>query len=343
MRELVPIYSTPAGVFQADVCRPLVEAVERSEVELRALVHGHYPGCKLPPRSLPGVKTVGHWDAAGAQSWGLPWHRNEGIEITFLESGRVAFAVDGREITLSPGSLAITRPWQTHRVGNPRIGPGKLHWLILDVGVRRPNQDWKWPSWCMLSQADLKELETALRQTEQPVWTASGDLRRCFQKISNAVQTSSPHSPISELGVHINELLLLLLTLFRKHRPALNKSLTSTERTVELFLADLRDHPEHLSLEWTVEEMAQSCGLGVTRFIHLVKQITNFTPLRYLNDCRLSHAAKLLRSASAPSVTGVAQDCGFSSSQYFATVFRRRFGCAPSDFRAVQSRSTPSS
>ncbi len=336
----VPIYKSPAETFEADLCQPLVSAVERKEVRLEALARGHYPGRRLPPNELSGLKTIGYWSAVGRQTWGLPWHRNEGIEITYLESGNVVFASEGFEELLSAGVVTITRPWQKHRVGNPTVAPGKLHWLILDVNVRRPNQDWEWPAWCMLSKRDLQELEITLRQTEQTVWRTSADLRRCFQKLSGAVEVNDHGSRTSALAIRVNELLLLILEMLRKNSLNLDQALTGTERTVRLFLDDLRDHPEHLTLDWTVEEMAHSCGLGITQFTHVVKYLTNRTPLNYLNDCRLDHSVKLLSSPTAPTILDVAHDCGFSSSQYFATVFRRKYGCAPSEFR-MSSDSAP--
>lgn len=334
MRKSIPMYKSRDESFEADHCQPLVDAARRNEVRIEGLVHGHYPGRKLPESELPGIKTVGYWDARGTQTWGLPWHRNEGIEVTFLESGKVAFGIGNQEYSLHADVLTITRPWQTHRVGNPTVGTGKLHWLILDVGVRRPNQSWKWPAWIMLSGPDRKELAGILRQTDQPVWKASGEIRHCFQAVANAVESDDGGSHVSVLTIRINELLLLLLTLFRTHKPRLNEAPTSTVRTIELFLDDLRQHPDHLEIEWTVEEMADSCGLGVTQFVHIVKQMTNMAPVHYLNHCRLEHAAKLLRGAAPASITDIAQTCGFSSSQYFATVFGRKYGCSPSDFRS---------
>jgi len=333
MRNPVPIYKDHDDSFAADGCLPLVEAVGRKEIHLQALVHGHYPGQRLPGGELTGLKTVGHWDAKGVQSWGLPCHRNEGIEVTFLESGRLGFGVDDREYTLQPDALTVTRPWQTHRVGDPVVTAGKLHWLILDVGVRRPNQPWKWPPWIMLSERDRAELAGILRQTDQPVWKTSSEIRHCFHGIAGAVESDRKGSNISVLTIRINELFLLLLTLLRKQKLRLNESLTSSQSTVELFLDDLRQHPQHLSLEWTVGEMAASCGLGVTQFVHVVKQLTNMPPLHFLNHCRLEVAKQLLRGNSAESVTTIAQTCGFSSSQYFATVFARQFGCSPTTYR----------
>jgi len=329
----IPIYKNHDETYEADTCLPLVAAVGRREVRLQALVHGHYPGSKLPPRALPGVKTVGHWEAYTDQNWGLPWHRNEGIELTFLESGSIGFAVDGRQFVLQPDDLTVTRPWQRHRVGDPNVGTGRLHWLILDVGVRRPNQAWQWPPWLLLSKTDLNELTNILRHNEQPVWHASLDIRRCLQAIAEAVETDRNGSNVCRLTVWLNELFLLLLDMFRRQKVRLDRSLSSSRRTVQLFFADLRAHTEHLALDWAVEEMARSCGLGVTQFVYHVRRLTNMTPKRYLNHCRLDLATRLLRERSHASITDVGLDCGFSSSQYFATVFRRQFGYSPRAFR----------
>jgi AraC-like DNA-binding protein len=173
-----------------------------------------------------------------------------------------------------------------------------------------------------------------LRQTDQPVWRATSDLRHCFQKIAAALEPGGVGSPVSVLAIRVNELLFLPLTLMRTRKPALDESLSSSRRTVELFLQDLRRRPEHLALGWSVPEMAESCGLGVTRFADVVRQLTNMTPLRFLNLYRLEVAASLLARSPRPSVTEVAQRCGFSSSEYFASVFARRYGCTPTAFRA---------
>ena len=60
----------------------------------------------------------------GRRRWGLDWHRNEGIEFTWLEQGTLPFATDDVETVLRPGDLTITRPWQRHRVGAPHVTPG---------------------------------------------------------------------------------------------------------------------------------------------------------------------------------------------------------------------------
>jgi AraC-like DNA-binding protein len=331
---LIPIYQQQRRTYEADTCRPVVEAVEAGQLRHVALARGHYPGLRLARNALPGVKVVGFWDAGHRQDWGLDWHRNEGIELTFLESGRLGFAVEGKESHLRAGDLTFTRPWQQHRVGDPHIDAGRLHFLILDVGVRRPHQTWCWPPWIVLTADDLRQLTAILRHNEQPVWHATTDIAQCFRRISAAVQADRQGSSISSLAVHLNQLWLLVLEMFRGQEVPLDASLSSARRTTELFWLDLCQNVNHLALEWTVRGMARRCGMGVTNFIHHSKQLVNMTPIQYLNHCRLTAAARLLRERPDRSVTQIALACGFASSQYFATLFRRQFGVTPRAFRS---------
>ena len=330
---LTPIYQEQGRTYEADTCRPVVEAVQAGKLRHVVLARGHYPGCRLARNALPGVKVVGFWDADRRQDWGLDWHRNEGIELTFLESGRLGFAVEGEEFHLKAGDLTFTRPWQQHRVGDPHVDAGRLHFLILDVGVRRPHQTWRWPSWIVLTADDLRQLTDILRHNEQPVWHATTEVARSFSRIGAAVEADQDGSGISSLAVHLNQLFLLLLEMFRCQEVSLDESLSSTRRTVELFWTDLSQNPDHLALEWTVRGMARRCGMGVTNFIHHSKQLVNMTPIQYLNHCRLTAAAQLLKEHPDRSITDLALACGFASSQYFATLFRRNFGTTPRAFR----------
>lgn len=333
MPKLIPLYRNHDETYRADSCRPLVEASAGGRLQVHVMRHGHYPGLPLPPQSMPGLKMIGFWDALEDQSWGLPWHFNEGLEITFLESGSLEFAIDGRGYSLGPDDLTIARPWQRHRVGNPNVTVSRLHWLILDVGIRRPNQEWRWPSWLLLSPPDLEELTNILRHSEASVYKAVPGIRECFLQIASAVQTDRNGSNLSRLAIRVNDLFLRLLDALRKKELKLDHSLSTTRRTVDLFLRDLRTHPEHLEIDWSVEEMASNCGLRTTQFVHHVRCLTNMAPLRFLNHCRLEHAATLLRERRDLSITDIAMACGFASSQYFATVFVRRYGCAPGVFR----------
>lgn len=330
----MPIYKdVTEEVYRADSCEPLVRAAQAGRLDLSTLARGSYPGPQLRPGELPGLSYVGFWNSVVAQDWGLNWHRNEGIEFCYLETGKLPFAVDDHQCELHAGDMTITRPWQSHKLGDPNIHAGRLHWLILDVDVRRPNQGWQWPDWMVLTREDLDELTTFIRQNDQPVWPATDEIGHCFKQISQAVADNKSMSSISRLAVYINELLVLVLDMLRRQNPNLTPSLSSSLRTVELFLDDVCNNRKNLTYLWTIEQMAQQCGLGVTRFRHLCKQLTNMTPGQYLSQCRVESAAKMLINKPEMSVTDVAMAYGYESSQYFATVFKKQYHCSPGTYR----------
>lgn len=332
--NLSPIYREQRHTYHADTCQALINAAREGKVRFKACARGSYPGTALPPGVMPGLSSVGFWDVVGKQDWGLELHRNEGIELTFLERGSLPFLVNGQGVTLQPGSLTITRPWQSHQIGNPHLGASRLCWIILDVNVRRPNQDWKWPPWIILQREDLAELTRMLRGNERPVWPATHEVRNCFQKIGQVLESGAAEGTLSRLAVAINELLLLIFEMLRQMPVELDADLISTQRTIDLFWADLRQNLENLAHPWTLEEMARQCGLGVTRFIQYCKQIHNMTPMQFLAHCRVEAAVGLLGQAPRMSITDVAFACGFSSSQYFATMFSKVMKCSPKEYRS---------
>lgn len=327
-QEIEP-YEVDGVVYHADTCLPLIDAFKRKKLKFKALARHTYPGDRLDENTL-GLNSIGYWDANEPQDWGLGWHRNEGIEFHFLESGTMPYAQENNEIMLTPNHLTITRPWEAHRVGNPYIGMGKFYWVIIDLGVRRPHQEWVWPDWITLTKNDLLQLTTILRHNEKSILKTDQRVRDCFKRIHLAVNTDKEGSNASRIRLLVNYLLILILDLLKTEDIVLNESLTDSSRSVQYFLKELE---KNLSENWTIEKMAQSAGVGLTRFTHHCKHLTNLTPMRYLTIRRLEMAKKILKENSNLAVSEVAYMCGFTTSQYFSTVFKKHEKCSPNEYR----------
>ncbi|WP_010136463.1 AraC family transcriptional regulator [Ochrovirga pacifica] len=316
--------------YQADTCLPLVDAFERKKVKFKALARHTYPGDRLDQNTL-GLNSIGYWDANTPQDWGLDWHRNEGIEFHYLESGTMPYGQENTQTELKPGDLTITRPWEIHKVGNPNVGIGKFYWVIIDLGVRRPHQEWEWPEWITLTPTDLHRLTTALRKNEKQIWKTNANFKDCFSRINKAIQTDQNGSNASSIRLLVNYLLILILELIDNEEIQLNETLTDSSRSVRLFLEELENN---LQKDWSVEEMAKSAGVGLTRFTYHCKQITNLTPMKYLNIRRLEMAKRLLTNEPNTNITEIAYSCGFTSSQYFATLFKKFEKCTPNEYKS---------
>ncbi len=114
----------------------------------------------------------------------------------------------------------------------------------------------------------------------------------------------------------------------------MDESLIQADRTVKIFLDSL---DEQLEVDWSLESMALRCELGRTRFSHYCRKLTNKTPLVYLNHLRVQKAAQLLKQSSL-SAQDIADQCGFHSSQYFSTQFKKFFKTTPNKFRNFEAQ-----
>ena len=309
-----------------------MEAVREGKIEFHALTKGHYPGTLIAQDILPGLNSIGFWDANTSQDWGLDPHRNEGIKIVFFETGTCDLIMDQKTFNLHAGNFLLTRPWQLHKFGNPNIGRGRLHWLILDVAVRRPHQKWKWPDWVVMTKEDTAQLTERWQRIKNPVWTSTPAIAQSFRELAKCVtHWDQPHT-VSRMAVHLNLLLIGVLDALAEQQAHENEQPTSHKSAVEVFFHSLKDGGIDLGEQWTLDRMAAHCKLGVTAFSKYCRELVNIGPMEYLNQCRLERAAQQLRTSPDLSITEIAFANGFNSSQYFATRFRRHYKVSPTRF-----------
>lgn len=325
------VFRQPDSMMYADNCKDLQAAARRGDVELNAWTRGNYPGISLGER-LPGIRTVGFWDARHGQSWGLGRHCNEGFKIAYLARGSLDLVVDDQHYALKQGQFIVIRPWQLHSIGNPHVGPSRLLWIILDPGLRRPSETPDWPSWLMFSRQEAQTLGNILTQNNQPVWDGGGELCRAFEAIPSILLDRSPEDGETRLKVAINAMMLSLIDRMSEQAPALDPDLSTSQHTVAIFLRRL---VHALDEDWSLEGMAEECGLSRTRFSDYCKKLTNMAPRQYLQHLRLEQASRLLQNPGTNSVTDIALSCGFNSSQYFSNAYKKRFGHSPSRCRPV--------
>ncbi len=95
------------------------------------------------------------------------------------------------------------------------------------------------------------------------------------------------------------------------------------------FMHAYRDQPVELA------EVARAACLSLYHFHRLFRETFHETPHQYLIRLRLEHAAHLLAHSELP-VTEICLECGFSSLGSFSSLFRRRFGNSPRQFRKFE-------
>ncbi len=86
----------------------------------------------------------------------------------------------------------------------------------------------------------------------------------------------------------------------------------------------------HFSENITIDSLAGYLGLTKYYFCHIFKQLTEMTPINYINYIRCRKAKGLLSSGKCLNVSDAAEQCGFSNLSYFAKTYKKHNGCLPS-------------
>lgn len=256
-------------------------------------------------------------------------HRNRGLEISYICKGHMEWLVDGVMEEVQQGMVFFTLPWQAHGSANPCEPPNEVCHLLLRISgeIGRPNLGIGFDPVLGLVREEEQHVISSLLTASRHAWPATQTLAWLIQELTNRHYDRN----LLDLGtVHaLTKALLLELCRIVSGLAEGQEAEQGAEARVRLWFRHLADHCEE---EWSVNAMAEACELGRSRFNSLARQVTGCSPMQYLKRLRLRKACYLLQH-SAASITGIAFDCGFTSSQQFAKEFKKGIGLTPRAYR----------
>lgn len=94
----------------------------------------------------------------------------------------------------------------------------------------------------------------------------------------------------------------------------------------------LRLMHESPAAPWTVESIADRVACSRSLLAERFKAVIGETPMHYLTELRMQHAARRLSSSQA-SMTAIAEEVGYGSPEAFQRAFKRSFGVPPAAWR----------
>ena len=92
---------------------------------------------------------------------------------------------------------------------------------------------------------------------------------------------------------------------------------------------------ENISQPMTLKELADYAGYSLSRFKALFREVTGQTPAQYIAMHKVEQAKIMLRSPEK-SITDIAYDLGWSSSNYFCAVFKKYTNVSPLNYRKLR-------
>jgi transcriptional regulator GlxA family with amidase domain len=88
----------------------------------------------------------------------------------------------------------------------------------------------------------------------------------------------------------------------------------------------------HFDTPISVPELCKLAHLSESSLLRMFHETVGTSPHDYLLTIRLNHARNLL-ATSPDKITSIAFQSGFTDSNYFARLFKKRTGLSPADYR----------
>lgn len=246
----------------------------------------------------------------------LPAHRHFGVaELAYVETGHQPYDIGGQRFILLGGEGAVIPPDTPHSSDGHPSYPGKRFWLQLRL-PEKPKA-----TWLGLSPEEAAPLVNMLRSPANPYSRWPADFAQRAAGLFDLFDRPASPTRTAMLRTRLLSLLFDLLDLnVPDAAPAYQRRVRKAIGWAESQAANAP----------TLEELAAVAGLSVSSFKRVFREVAGIPPHAYILRKRIDRAQNLLRKSEG-TVTEIAFKCGFPSSQYFATVFKRMTGLTPND------------
>jgi AraC-like DNA-binding protein len=248
-------------------------------------------------------------------------HGPRQMEILYLARGRQTYRVEGRFYAMSGGDVLAIRPGETHSSGAMPEEKGLLYWVILDLPSARD-------PFLGLPAPQARRLLAAVRSVEPRLFRGSPALRKHLDAaLHGLLDYGGDLVDSAAIQSHVVLFLAGMLACASAHpRPP-----QDPWRDTALAFLD-----RHMDGSPTAADMAAHMGLSRAQFSARFRAATGIPPRQYFLRQKVLRAGEEMIRHPERRIIDIGADLGFSSSQYFATVFRRYAGMSPRRFRLAR-------
>lgn len=238
------------------------------------------------------------------------------VEFVYVVKGSQSYNVNGTDYTVNKGDVFFTFPNEVHGTGSHPEEISEIYYMIIDMEMLS--------SIGVFSASD--EYDAVRRQLSDSnrVYKSSSGLHGLFKQLMIRLTKNDIHHDT----LIRNSLSEVMISLFTPRNAGYNKSEVSIKSSIEYIHSHICE-PIHVSELNDLEHMSLSA------YNRAFARIMGISPGEYILKCKIDKAKELLTSTDL-SVTDISFGLGFSSSQYFATVFKRFCYTSPSLYRKAR-------
>jgi AraC-like DNA-binding protein len=269
---------------------------------------------------LGEIKMLG-WDRFPRAEASLGAHAHRGAyEICYIVHGGVDWWAGDEVHEVGPGDVYITRPDEWHGGMDAMMHPNELYWVQVHIPPAG------------LPPAEAEAMARDFDQMKLRRFPGRPSIKDAFARLLAVHQAPGTYATTLARAA-LYELLATVVQCYADHARLLRDQSDAQSAAIR---RALRWMAKHLAEDYSIDEAAGTAGLSISHFHERFFAEVGFTPADHRARARVAAAKQSLR-AGEMSITEIAMAVGFSTSQYFATVFKNLTGMAPREYRRLSA------
>lgn len=252
------------------------------------------------------------------------WHWHDELEWILIHRGTITVGAGGISITLTAGDSCFIKAAVLHNVWKFDQAPCEYRSVVFHPRLIGSMDSIFWLH-CIqpVGKPDFPPLVPFLKQN-------TDDFLALFSRLWQIQERKQ--------AGYENDVRYLLTTFtaqlsnvpVEQEHPRSGREMRDMER-MKAMLSFLE---MHYAEELTLGQIAASACISETECMRCFRRSIGVSPIRFLKERRLWHAAGLLRT-TRQSVSEVAVSCGFWDMSYFTKAFRQLYGVTPTAYRVT--------
>lgn len=282
--------------------------------------------CRLPLNLILGsyhAQPV-YWGVINRAWWRNYEHAHSFFEVCYCYAGGGTFELEKTIYEIGPGDVFIARPGQVHEIISAKKGPMCIHFWAFTL-VREASDPKK-------VDQRLDAVLSAFAESQRVLVQPGEVIDSLVLSLCSEIHHRQPGYQTVIRG--LAERLILQVARDASGMPLVAEELPLlAPHSGDPVISDtIRYIRYHLASKLEIADIAAQVNLSERHLTRLFRQQTGRSVLEFITTERLALACQLLVERKL-SVKQVARAVGYPDAHYFTTLFGRKFGKTPTEFR----------
>ena len=254
------------------------------------------------------------------------WH--DDVEIIYIKKGRGFVDVNLVKYSVQAGDAVFIKPGYLHSISAPPGERMEYENIIFEMNfLSSMRHEAIYTDFFIPWEKGEITLPTLISPNSFPDYDAAISY---LDQADKAGESKSTAYQISIKGFLFCFFSILFSNSIRYDNTSNIKNDTNIEK-IKLLLNHIK---ENYKGDISVGDAASVCGFSESHFMRFFKQHMGTSFTAYLNDYRLSMAAKSLRE-TGDTILDISAECGFNNLSFFNRMFKNKYGISPRMYRKM--------